>query len=238
MTTVLLAEPEPVARGVGKQQLESAGFTVLTAAREEDLDRYLAQVDAQALVLDRRMAGPSGEVVRRLREQQRRTACYVLALLPSGPDRQALLEAGADWYIDKNALLTPLPSAVLAGLTQAALPATSPIRPAPRVRIGLAVEYCHAGRMASGETINISPGGMFLKTPSPLDPGSLILIKFSLPGHRPWECFAQVMWRRNPEDEHPYPAGMGIQFLELEPEARTALADFVAARLAAPSLLS
>ena len=46
------------------------------------------------------------------------------------------------------------------------------------------------------------------------------------------------MWRRDPEDEHPYPAGMGTRLLELEPEARKALADFVAARSAAPSLLN
>lgn len=235
MTTVVLAEPEPVARGVGKQQLECAGFTVFTAAQGEDLDRYLSQVDADALVLDRRMAGPSGEVVRRLREQQRHTACYVLALLPSGPDRRALLEAGADWYIDKNALLTPLPTAVRAGLAQAALPATSSVRPAPRVRIGLAVEYCHAGRMASGETLNISQGGMFIKTPAPIEKGSLLL-NFALPGQRRWECFAEAVWRRMPEEVHPHPRGMGVQFLGLEPEAQRALADFVARHGAATCL--
>ena len=106
VTTVILAEPEASARWVRTREFEAAGFTVLPAADEAALDRALAQGDPEALVVDRRLVGPAGEWLRRLRQdpRPRRPESYVLALVPSGPERQALLEAGAAWYIDKTAL--------------------------------------------------------------------------------------------------------------------------------------
>jgi len=233
--TVLLAEQHPTARRAREREFEQAGFSVLTIPDEGELVRWLLQVAPDVLVLDRRLAGPSGEVVHWMREhpQLRRAACYVLALVPSPREREVFLEAGADWYIDKNALVNPLPSVVRAGLDPTTLWPPPPTRAAPRVRVAQAVEFAHGRRTASGETLNISQSGMFLKASKALDVGAHLLLSFSLPGHRRWECFAQVAWIRRPDDEHPYPPGMGLHFLELEPDAEAALAAFLAARAAA-----
>ena len=235
--TVMLAEPQPSARGAREREFVREGFAVFTITDAGELGRWLLQVEPDALVLDRRMAGPSGEVVQWMREHPplRRTACYVLVLVPGEEDRQALLEAGADWYIDKNALVNPLATVVRAGLEPAILGALPPPRLTPRIRVAQPVEFLHAGRVASGETLNISQTGMFLKTPRPLDPGAHTLLGFSLPGQRRWECFARVAWSRRPEEDPPHPAGMGLQFLELEADARAALAVLLASRGAAAS---
>jgi uncharacterized protein (TIGR02266 family) len=231
----MLAEQHPTARRAREREFEQAGFSVFPIPDEGDLVRGLLQVSPDVLVLDRRLAGPSGEVVHWMREhpQLRRAACYVLDLVPSPREREVFLEAGADWYIDKNALVNPLPAVVRAGLDPTTLWPPPPTRQASRVRVAQPVDFVHGRRVASGETLNISHTGMFLKVSSVLDVGAHLLLSFSLPGHRRWECFAQVAWIRRPDDEHPYPPGMGLQFLEMEPDAAATLAAFLAAQAAA-----
>ncbi len=234
MTTLLLADPQPTARLAWKRRFEAAGFTVFTAAHEDDLHRCLAEVNPDALVVDRRMVGPAGEVVRRLRAASPPWAgpCFVLALQPSGPDRQTVLQAGADWYIDKAGLVSSLPSAVRFALAGRVPRPAPPPRGGSRARVALAVEYLHGRRLASGETLNISPGGMFLASPAPVGRGCLLLLQFALPVGRLWACFARVVWQRGAEERKSYPPGMAVKFLDLEPHAGTALADFVAGSIA------
>ncbi len=235
MTTVILADPEATARWRQMQAFEAAGFSVLTAAQPHDLNRQLLECTPDALIVDRRLAGPGGEVVSRLRTNPRyqRPACGVLSLLPSEPERRALLRAGADWYIDKSALVSSLASAVRAQLDSGGL-ARLPGRQAPRARVALPVEYTRGGATASGETLNLGADGMFLRTPSPSKAGSIVLLGFALPTCRRWECFGRVVWTQRPGDERDHPFGMGIQFVDLEAEAKAALASFVEAAILVP----
>ncbi len=238
MTTLILAEPQPITRGIWTRDFERAGFTVLPASDEDQLDGLLDQRPPDVLVADRRLVGPAGERVRRLREAfGRRPACVVLALLPTEADRQLLLAAGADWYIDKPALVSHLPGAVGAAFGLGSRTASTP-RVAPRALVALPVDFCHAGCMRSCETLNLSDDGMFIKTPSPADVGALLLLGFGLPGSRRWECFARVVWSRGPDNEHRDLPGMGVQFVDLDPEVRASLAAFVTAARDAPVLTS
>ena len=72
---------------------------------------------------------------------------------------------------------------------------------------------------------DVSLGGMFIKTDSPPPPGSVIFIQFSLPdGSSLVEGLAKVAWTREAGER---PAGMGIQFLNLDNESRKVLEDLV-----------
>ena len=226
MTAVILAEPEASARWVGTREFEAAGFTVFPAGDEAELDRRLAQLDPAALVADRRLVGPTGERLRRLRQDPRRqhTLCYVLALVPSASERQVLLEAGADWYIDKTALVGFLAGAVSAQIRPAPPPAGRSPRVAPRTRIVLPIEYSPRGRVDLGETRDLSAAGVFVRTPSPADVGELLLLGFTGMGPRRLECFGRVQWNRQGETLQPYPAGMGLQFVDAQPSVTAALA--------------
>lgn len=226
MTTVILAEPEAPARWVRTREFEAAGFTVLPAADEAELDVALAQPGPEALVVDRRLVGPTGERLRRLRQDPRRrdTGCYVLVLVPTGPDRQTLLEAGADWYIDKTALVSSLARAVRAQIHSVRPPAGRRPRLAPRTRVALPIEYSPRGSVGSGETRDLSPAGLFVVTANPAAVGEMVLLGFTVQGARRWECFGRVLWNRRAGDAQPFPAGMGLEFVDLQPEATAALA--------------
>jgi uncharacterized protein (TIGR02266 family) len=107
-------------------------------------------------------------------------------------------------------------------------------RAAPRVSVALPVTYECAASVATGETLVLSHRGMFISTPDPPEVGAHILLHIELPGSVPWEAKARVVWTRRPEEEHPYPVGMGVKFLELPPGAQATIAAFVAGLLATP----
>jgi uncharacterized protein (TIGR02266 family) len=113
---------------------------------------------------------------------------------------------------------------------------TTPLsrRAAPRAPVALGVDYQYGDCQGTAKTLNLSEGGMFIVTPDPPAVGTRVRLNFALPDCDPWEATAEVMWVRGPQEQHPYPAGMGVQFVELPEEARPAIAEFVA-RLLAPA---
>jgi hypothetical protein len=62
--------------------------------------------------------------------------------------------------------------------------------------------------------------------------GERLRVRFTLPaGVIPFEATAQVAWLSEPRLGNPYPAGMGVQFLDLPLEARDAIAVLIIAHL-------
>lgn len=63
---------------------------------------------------------------------------------------------------------------------------------------------------------NMSVGGCFIKTRTPEPPGSLVMVRFALPGEpdRPMvKAVGRVAWVRTDKEG---PSGMGIHFVKLE----------------------
>ncbi len=78
--------------------------------------------------------------------------------------------------------------------------------------------------------VNISKGGLFVNTRSPLEIGSEIKLIVSLPdGEFPFDLIGRVTWVNAPKDgRSPGPApGMGIEFLDVDSEKRSRLETFV-----------
>ncbi len=99
-------------------------------------------------------------------------------------------------------------------------------RNTPRVPVKIEVT-CDAGEV-SGETFNISTGGLFLQTEQPLDPGRQVEVSFSLPGNQqPITCRARVAWiiAADKADSNNHPAGMGMEFLN--PQEESLLKEFI-----------
>lgn len=59
---------------------------------------------------------------------------------------------------------------------------------------------------------NLSEGGLFLRTSTPLSLGSKAVVRFGEPGI---EATAMVVWSRGAESQGG-PAGMGLQFVEVD----------------------
>lgn len=71
---------------------------------------------------------------------------------------------------------------------------------------------------------NISLGGVFVRTSNPLDPGTKLSLKITLPdAGKELEVECEVTWVRKEEQQAPeglLPPGMGVKFLNLAPEGQ------------------
>jgi Tfp pilus assembly protein PilZ len=76
---------------------------------------------------------------------------------------------------------------------------------------------------------------MFIVTPDPPEVGTELVLHFALPDSDPLEGTARVVWVRGPGEDHPYPAGMAVQFLDLPPDAQPAIAACVTKLLTTPT---
>lgn len=101
-------------------------------------------------------------------------------------------------------------------------------RAAPRAASEIPVNYRMAGVRSQGTISNISRTGMFLSTKGPIPPHSTeVLLQFILPGlPRLFEIKGRVVWAAIPTDR-PGPAGMGIEFMDLDERDRSQIGAFV-----------
>lgn len=97
-----------------------------------------------------------------------------------------------------------------------------------RAQVQFDVEYTQAGKTAQGSCFNLCQGGMFIVTERPAEPGTEVLLRFTLPGHSdPLFVRARVAWISGEEKDPAAFTGMGVQFLDLEPAAAQVIANLV-----------
>lgn len=81
-------------------------------------------------------------------------------------------------------------------------------------------------------SVNLSPGGIFIRTDQPREEGSIVYLQFSLKdGSRLIEGMGKVV-RVNPPSEKERTAGMGIEFVNFDEESMALINDICAARQA------
>ena len=84
-----------------------------------------------------------------------------------------------------------------------------------RLPISLKVEYRTAGAFLVAYSVNLSKGGIFLETSTPLDVGEKVSLSFEVPGSGELVVEGVVTWiRRGSQDG--LPDGMGVQFERLD----------------------
>lgn len=91
-----------------------------------------------------------------------------------------------------------------------------------RAPVRIQVECRGTGPFFSGESLNVSRGGVFLQTEYLLPPGRTVQLSFCLPDGPRISTRGRVIWTRGPGDPRG-PAGMGIQFETLSPEVLRSL---------------
>lgn len=229
---ILLVGDKPVFAALRQSLLRSGETKVLAAVSGSDGLRVAQAAAPDVILLDAELPDMEGfEVCRRLRVDPVTEAVPVIVLTgktqPQWPQNTVETSAVASVPvgIDTSRLLNMIQMVLTTPLTR---------RTAPRAAVELGVDYIHADTTGTGKTLNLSQDGMFIVTPNPPDVGTHLILHFALPDSEPLEGTGQVVWIRCPDAEHPYPPGMAVQFLKLPPEARPAIAAFVAALLAAP----
>ena len=108
-------------------------------------------------------------------------------------------------------------------------PTRSDRRRSDREDLKIRVDYSAVDAFFSEFTTNVNEGGMFIATENPAPLDSEVALEFRLPGvERPVSVSGRVAWISDGKGESP--VGMGIEFRDLVPEARTTIND-VARRL-------
>jgi uncharacterized protein (TIGR02266 family) len=107
----------------------------------------------------------------------------------------------------------------------------------PRAELQLLIQYRFDtfDEFMAEYSIDLSVGGMFIKTQKPHDLGSFVYLQFALKdGSRIIEGLGRVM-RVNPPGDPDHVAGMGVEFVNFDAESMQLIEEIVANRLPRPS---
>jgi hypothetical protein len=103
------------------------------------------------------------------------------------------------------------------------------------------VDSPDSGRSGLATAFTRSPARQELRLPSrqikpnPLQVSTNLELRFALSISEPWEGTGRIVWTRRPDEKHPYPVGMPVSNSSIPPDARLAIAAFVAKPLATPA---
>jgi two-component system chemotaxis response regulator CheY len=221
--TVIVADDTAFVRDRFSQALASAGHSPVAVDSAADLLSRIrddvASIDL--IVLDLRLPNSGGvELVRAIRriDSARRVPVLVFSgTIASADEVRDLAALGVSGYVNEYSA----PTHILPALAPHLFPDSFNRRSSPRVVLGIPVSYRFDNTIAAALTLNISKGGVAIRTMNPLQADSRIRTRFRLPGRKEEiEADARVAW----SDRR---LGMGLQFVKVEPAAQKAIDDFV-----------
>ena len=220
--TVVVADDTAFVRDRFKVALEAAGHRADTAATSAEL---LARVRRDAglidlLVLDFRLPQGRGvHLVRGLRgiDAFRAPIAIFSGTIASADEVRELSTLGVAGYVNEYTAVHH----IVPSLAPHLFPDHYNRRSSPRAVAAVAVSYRFGNTVAAALTLNVSRGGVAVRTTSLLEVGTIIKVRFRLPGSQgEVAAEARVSWvdRR---------VGMGLQFTQIEADAQTVIDQFV-----------
>jgi uncharacterized protein (TIGR02266 family) len=220
--TILVADDTAFVRDRFVSAIEEAGHHAVAVASAPELISRLRAADPvpDLVVLDLQLSHARGsDLVRSLRAiDGGRTPLLVFSgTIASSDDVRELSALGVAGYINEYSAAAN----ILPGLAPHLFPDSFNRRGSPRVTMSVSVSYRTGNTIASALTLNVSKGGVGIRTMTPLERGTLAHLRFRLPGlSRDVEADARVQWRdRN--------VGMGLQFERLTEADQAAIDEFV-----------
>jgi uncharacterized protein (TIGR02266 family) len=133
-----------------------------------------------------------------------------------------LLEAST---LDEWTALTYLARFVKLGILEHGVAAK---RTSPRLGIQVPVEFVSLKEVKTARSLDVSGRGMFVRTTQVYPVGEEVLVRFGLPGvGRPFKLTGKVMWSSPTDTPQGLPAGMGIQFVDLEGQEQGMIEQYV-----------
>jgi len=100
-------------------------------------------------------------------------------------------------------------------------------RVSPRLSIQVSVDFHALKEFSVGTSVDISPRGIFVRTTQVLPSGQTLLVRFTLPGvDHTFKAVGRVIWS-SATDAEGYPAGMGVQFLDMSEDEQAAIEQYI-----------
>src|ERR671911_2344688 len=220
--TVLIADDTAFVRDRFKTALEEAGHRAITVrTATELLARLRTDLERIDLVLlDLRLPHTSGaQLVRDVRtiDEGRLPIVVFSGTIANAAEVRELAALGIAGYVNEYSAVQH----ILPSLAPHLFPDNFNRRGSPRVVLGIPVAYRFGNTIAAALTLNLSKGGLAIRTMSPLESGAKVRVRFRLPSSKhDIEGESRVAWtdRR---------VGMGLQFEKVESIDQAAIDEFV-----------
>jgi uncharacterized protein (TIGR02266 family) len=220
--TIIVADDTAFVRDRFKSALEAAGHHAVAVKNAGDL---LARVRADRahidlIVLDLRLPpAPGVDLVRSVRklDEGRLPILVFSGTIANADEVRELATLAVAGYINEYSAVQH----ILPALAPHLFPDNFNRRSSPRVTLGIPIQYRFGNTIAAALTLNLSRGGVAIRTTSPLAAHSTIKVRFRMPGtKRDVDAEGHVAW----SDRR---VGMGIQFDKVEPDQQTLIDSFV-----------
>jgi uncharacterized protein (TIGR02266 family) len=220
--TVLVADDTAFVRDRFRSALENAGHRAVAVKSAAEL---LAKVrsdaaDIDLIVLDLRLPHTAGvDLVRAIRklDDGRLPILIFSGTIASADEVRDLAALGVAGYVNEYSAVQH----ILPSLAPHLFPDSFNRRGSPRVVLGIPIQYRFGNTIAAALTLNLSRGGIAIRTTSPLEAASKIRVRFRMPGSkRDIDADGRVAW----SDRR---VGMGIQFERVDPGHQSLIDNFV-----------
>jgi uncharacterized protein (TIGR02266 family) len=233
-TTILLADDTRLFLEIEKTFLQRTSVRILTAYDGMEALELARQHRPNVVILDLNMPEMDGaECCHAIKHDPTLHDTTVIMVTTGGRprDQDRCRKAGCD-----EILLKPINRAEFLKRVEKYL--RLPLR-RKRYQAKFEVQYGEKGALSlTGYSIDISSGGLFIKTEKPLDVGESLALHFSLTNHeKEINCRANVAWVNAPEKpvKSDWPPGMGIQFVDISLGELHAIRHFIESNLLEPS---
>ena len=185
----------------------------------------LARVKAEGsaidlIVLDLRLPQiPGVELVRAIRklDDGRVPILIFSGTIASADEVRQLATLGVAGYVNEYSAVQH----ILPSLTPHLFPDNFNRRRSPRVVLGIPIQYRFGSTIAAALTLNLSHGGIAIRTTSPLESNARIRVRFRMPGSKhDIDAEGLVAW----SDRR---VGMGVRFEKLDAAQQALIDNFV-----------
>jgi len=220
--TVVIADDTAFVRDRFRTAIEGAGHRAIPVKSAAEL---LARVRADLatldlIVLDLRLPhAPGVDLVRSIRklDDGRLPILVFSGTIASADEVRDLAALGVAGYVNEYSAVQH----ILPSLAPHLFPDNFNRRSSPRVVLGIPCQYRYGNTIAAALTLNLSHGGIAIRTTSPLEQQAKIKVRFRMPGgKRDIDGEGRVAW----SDRR---VGMGIQFEKVDPAHQSLIDNFV-----------
>jgi uncharacterized protein (TIGR02266 family) len=220
--TVIIADDTAFVRDRFATALLGAGHTAVSVkSAAELLARIRSDLERiHLIVLDLRLPHAGGvNLVRSIRklDQGRLPILVFSGTIATADEVRDLAALGVAGYVNEYSAVQH----ILPSLAPHLFPDNFNRRGSPRVVLGIPVAYRFGNTIAAALTLNLSKGGVAIRTMSPLQGDAKVRARFRLPGSKKdIEAECRVAW----SDRR---VGMGLQFEKVDPVDQAAVDEFV-----------
>src|SRR5436190_23424655 len=220
--TIVVADDTAFVRDRFRTAVENAGHKAITVKSAAEL---LARVNADLprldlIVLDLRLPhAPGVDLVRSIRklDDGRLPILIFSGTIANAAEVRELASLGVAGYVNEYSAVQH----ILPSLAPHLFPDNFNRRQSPRVVLGIPIQYRFGNTIAAALTLNLSRGGIAIRTTSPLEAASKLRVRFRMPGSkRDIDADGRVAW----SDRR---VGMGLQFERVDPAHQSLIDNFV-----------